>query len=490
MDTVNEEVRLTGRRTDLQRQPRRPRHDHRPGERHPHTEPAEEVEGVADFRGRDRHPAHRQRREPPAVHLEGRVVGEGRGAQPQRHVRAVGRAQRPRPAAHGQRVRRDADPVRVQVVRRHRVAEQQLVRPNPVVLGPGRLPGLRTDLQRQPRRPGRMLILSPHQILRERHPRFDPLAALEGVAADGRRHRHAGHPRRRHVVQTAVHRGRDTSLHRAQRAQPQGCGHRAVARIADPAAVQRQGVRRDADPAQVVRRHRVSEPQTQRARSRGVVRLTSRLTDVQRQPRRPRHHHRPVESHVDFDPLAPPVGVADRRGGRPVQTVHRRRRHPAAVHLETDVGCDRGVLQRRVERAGERTYRPAVQRQGVRRDADPVGVQVVRRHRVAEPHRSRVHARVVVVRLTGLRPDGQRQPRRPRHDHRLGEPYVHHDLLVALEGVAADGPANHMHYGHSGHGLSRSLLDAARPRRGREDGDHSHRASRESHARPDCRRGM
>ena len=122
------------------------------------------------------------------------------------------------------------------------------------------------------------------------------------------------------------------------------------------------------------------------------------------------------------------VGQRQRRAAGH-RSVGRCQRGLDPVHLVPGIGRHRRVAPHGVV-PGAVADRPA--RQAVRLEAHPVGGAVARDHLVFEPHGG--PRDVLVVGRSAPAAQVQRQPRRPRHHHRLAERHRHFDGLAGRVG--------------------------------------------------------
>ena len=111
----------------------------------------------------------------------------------------------------------------------------------------------------------------------------------------------------------------------------------------------RQAVRLDAHPAGVALPigHRIGEPQRSACPA-SIVRRSIDPAHIQRQPRRPGHHHRFAERHRDLDFLPRRVGCAPLRTRGDFDPAHRRRRRVPRVVGYRLVAQSQRVVARRV----------------------------------------------------------------------------------------------------------------------------------------------
>ena len=275
------------------------------------------------------------------------------------------------------------------------------------------------------------------------HP--DRLAAPVAAAARCRAGEgDAGHGRRDHPA--AVHLAAGGGGHR-------GVGqHRvrgAVGRGLDGGAVAAQGAGRDADAVRVQIRllHRVGERGGDAEADRGERRGPAVVADRQRHLRVAGHRHRPVELHPHRDGLAPYIGVAGSRSAGEGDAAHDRR-GGLAIHLAAGGGGHGAMGQHRVRGAAGVLDRPAVEAEGVGRDADSVEVAVARLNRVAEGDLGVAAVRGGVGRLPGVAAHAQRHLRRAGHGHRFAEPDRYLDRLPVLVVLPARRRAGEVDEGH------------------------------------------
>ena len=302
-----------------------------------------------------------------------------------------------------QRVRRNAEPVRVTVRGYDRVREVQEPAAAPGSVGRRPRPG--ADRQRQMRRAAHRHRFVESDLDPNRLAHAERLPALRaGIYG------HAGD--RRRPIDAAVHsvggRGGGGPVEDGLPAQAQRC--RVVPCAPDRPAVQRQRAGREGDPVRIGVRglHRVGEHQGPIPGAAGVARLAGERADCQGQPRRAAHPHGFVERDFHPDGLARAVGVAALRAGGQVHPGRARRPAEAAVHLEGRIIGDGLAAQAQGRGVAARVQNgAAVQRQGVGRDADPVYVGVRCPHLIAEKQRSGAAGEIVCP--AGIRPDLQCQ---------------------------------------------------------------------------------
>ena len=209
-----------------------------------------------------------------------------------------------------------------------------------------------------------------------------------------------------------------------------------AASAAQRGAVQLQGVRGDADAVGVAVAcyHPVGEVQGPASigYQTGLARVRA---DAERQ-RRSAAAFRDVRVEADLNGnvLADPVGVPPGGAagdGHPVDRGARGHGREAAVHLVGGgVGdCVAAEVEVRLH-AVRSPHAAAGQGQGVRGDADAVGIAVAGHHRVAEAQTPRRRRRPVEAGLPRRRADAQRQARRSARDHQLVEPDPHDDRVA------------------------------------------------------------
>ena len=321
---------------------------------------------------------------------------------------------RDRPAVQRERVRTDADAVRVVVRRLRDVAEVQApsVAHNVSifqVLDVARLPRGRADRQRQLRHAGCV-----HGPVEDHS--HDDLVPSAVVAACRLGHDRCVSHRRHDLAAAAAIDLEACEVGEGVAAEAQCCV-RGVAANPDRPAIQRQRTRTYAEAVRidigglddVLELELVAS-----SRPPEEARLPRRGADRQRQLRLAAHLHHTVEDQRSNDHLAKLEGVAARRTFPKPQRIHNRRGLHAAVHLvASQVG--EGVTaetQRCVGVAAMDSDCSAVQRQGACADADAVRVAVRRLHDI-----SKIEARPAdatgppfQLRLAHGRADRQGQP--------------------------------------------------------------------------------
>ena len=241
----------------------------------------------------------------------------------------------------------------------------------------------------------------------------------------------------------------------ADRIQPKVRRHSRVACVLNGgAAIQADGGR-GVDPKIDERRvlHHVPEHQHRRRAGTGNVRCkrTVRAKPILDR-RRASHDHRTIERHMEFDDLAPHVGVLAVNGlrwidrheagaaatGAAAMADDLCRVERAAGHLVGGAVGDGAVADRQhgVDVAPAIVDGRAVQGERPGADADAVQVDVRLHHRVAE-HQPRRGAQLASVdRLADDAADVQRQLRQAHHMDAPGEQQRDVDVLAALVGVA------------------------------------------------------
>ena len=370
----------------------------------------------------------------PSVHLAGGRCRESAVSQADRR-RAVG-GSLDRASVQRERVGRDAGAVRVQIRRLHLVREVQHGG-RAGRCGHDRLPPPRPDRQLQ-------LGLSARRVHDHAPVEGDldeDVPAVAIGAALGRRagERDALDLRRSDLA--AVHLARPPGVHGGVR-KIGGAG--GGVRSHDPPAVQRQRVGGDADAVRVRvgLLHDVRKAQRLLAVGR-INRLAHRRSDRQRHLRlsvRRVHGDLRVEPGFHHNRVAPPVRAVVRFRTAKGDAVDSRRPPAPTVDLAGRIGGDRTVGQSRSRCAvGGRLDRPAVQAQGVGRDAHAPRRSVVSLDCVREIQPPVRAGRIRQGRMAHLRPDRQRQARlsaRRAHHHRTVEGDPRHHLFAVSVRVA------------------------------------------------------
>ena len=371
--------------------------------------------------GQAREPGEGVRREGLSKRVAGKVERLQRAEPPER-VRRQGPQ-----AVAGEVERRDGgEPVEVarverrdgiprEVEARERVEPREITRPDP------REPGARRRERRQRREVG----------VAHRAAGCRPGPRHQRVADRGRAPADTGVRRRHPPVDQVVGPARERRVGRRRRARAFGRDDRGAGRDRDLARAARNPVR-----VQIVRQHRPGEHRHPRRGLAHVGRVARHAADLEREGRRPGHHHVLGERHLHLDRLA--RAVARRRGRR---RHDRHRLHPRrAHHLDRErVGAledGRGAsaLDGERDRVARRRQRLRHREAGGCRVLALPGVDLGRV--VGEV----LHPQVVHIRAEGpgLARRGVERHRVARHQTRLVRPRRRHRLESVDAGIAGE----------------------------------------------------